>query len=195
MGEFRRIHWLLCLSIVLGAGCGSSPKSTAPTPTALERSKDLPSAAAQAESVTSIAAEPPDAPEPSASEPVKAAMSCRQTGPFKAEIQVVVRIAATYYVRAEADHGGKFTPLKIEAKLPPGVEFDGEWIFPKPEAECIQVYRSAVLLKRSLKLNSLQTSMPVTAVLRYQACNDELCWPPDKLELSATLISKAEAIR
>jgi hypothetical protein len=113
-----------------------------------------------------------------------------------AELLVAVRIARAHYLHAEADHGGTFTPLKIEATLPPGVEFVGNWIFPSPIAgrAGVPIYRDSVLLKRSLKITSLPPqTLNVSGVLRYQACNDELCWPPGRLELSAPLSIPREA--
>jgi hypothetical protein len=113
------------------------------------------------------------------------------------ELLVAVRVARAHYLHAEADHGGTFTPLKIEATLPPGVEFIGDWSFPAPETGRggLPVYRTSVLLKRTLRVTSPPVTPDVTGVLRYQACNDELCWPPGKLELSAPLPIHAEAIR
>ena len=135
--------------------------------------------------------------EPSPSEPVKAVMACRLANfspGTMAELLVAVRIAGTYYLHADADHGGTFTPLKVEATLPPGVEFVGDWSFPAPTKERgIDIYRTSVLLKRALKVTSAAADSKVTGVLRYQACNDELCWPPGKMELSAPLSIQAEA--
>ena len=111
-----------------------------------------------------------------------------------AELLVAVRVARAHYLHAEADHGGTFTPLRIEATLPPGVEFLGDWSFPAPKKERgIDIYRTSVPLKRTLKVTSAPADSKVTGVLRYQACNDELCWPPGKLELSAPLSIQAEA--
>jgi hypothetical protein len=137
----------------------------------------------------------PIVPDPTTSDPVKAIMACRTTGNATAELLVAIRISGLYYLHAEADHGGIFTPLKIEATLPPGVEFAGDWSFPTPEKERgIAVYRTSVLLKRSLRITTrTRDSTKVIGVLRYQACNDELCWPPGKLELSSPLPIQAEA--
>ena len=122
-------------------------------------------------------------------------MVYRPSGRSTAELLVVVRIARAHYLHAEADHGGTFTPLRIEASLPPGAEFDGDWDYPAPEAGRVPAYRNTVLLRRSLKMTSPTPSQDATGVLRYQACNDELCWPPGKLELSAPLAIQAEASR
>jgi hypothetical protein len=142
----------------------------------------------------------PSVPEPTPSEPVKAAMALRPTkiSPGMAgELLVAVRIARAHYLHAEADHGGTFTPLKIEATLPPGVEFVGDWSFPAPEKgrNGVPIYRTSVLLRRTVKFTSASQTLGATAMLRYQACNEELCWPPGKLVLSVPLPMQAEATR
>jgi Disulphide bond corrector protein DsbC len=185
---------VLCISLALFlplgylTGCGpehASLQATAP---------DQHKAPAPTVSTAPIPKPDPIAPEPSQSDPVKAVMECRTTSGNTAELLVAVRIAGTYYLHAEADHGGTFTPLKIEATLPPGVEFVGDWSFPAPTKERgIEVYRTSVLLKRALKITSATADSKVTGVLRYQACYDELCWPPGKLELSAPISIQAEA--
>ena len=136
--------------------------------------------------------------EPSPSAPVTASMACRPArvkGETTVELLVTVRIARAHYLHAEADHGGTFTPLGMEATLPAGIEFVGDWIFPPPEAgrAGVPVYRNSVLLRRSLRVAfpTLKT-LSVTGILRYQACNDELCWPPGKMELSAPLSIQTE---
>jgi hypothetical protein len=185
-----RVSWALVLP--LGHLTGYGPDHASPQATTSAQQK------APAPTLTAAPLPKPDpiAPEPSSNEPVKAVMECRTTGGDTAELLVAVRIAGTYYLHAEADYGGTFTPLKVEATLPPGVEFVGDWSFPAPKKERgIEIYRTSVLLKRTLKVTSATANPKVTGVLRYQACNDELCWPPGKLELSAQLSNQAEATR
>ena len=57
------------------------------------------------------------------------------------------------------------------------------------------IYRDTVLLRRPLKLISPPKEPTVSGVLRYQACNEELCWPPGKLELTARLSLQPEVTR
>lgn len=140
---------------------------------------------------------PPIVSDPSRSEPVKAAMVCRQTNRTTAELLVAVRIAGGYYLHAEADHGGRFVPLAFEATLPEGVDFAGDWVSPSPEKGSggIPIYRDTVLLRRPLKLISPSNELTVSGLLRYQACDEELCWPPGKLELTARLSPQPEVTR
>jgi hypothetical protein len=172
-----RTSWAL---VLLGQLTGCGPGQASPQVT-VHQTVLTPKPPTQAVTAPLIPKPDPVVPEPSPSEPVKAVMECRTE-----ELLVAVRIARAHYLHAEADHGGTFTPLKIEATLPPGVEFIGDWVFPEPQKERgIAIYRMNVLLKRKLKV--ISATAKVTGILRYQACNDELCWPPGKLELSAQL--------
>jgi hypothetical protein len=180
----------LALILPLGHLSGCGPEHASPQATAPDQHK----APTPTVSAAPIPEPDPIVPEPSQSDPVKAVMECRKKGGDTAELLVAVRIAGTYYLHADADHDGTFTPLKVEATLPPGVEFVGDWCSPAPTQERgIEVFRSSVLLKRTLKVISATADSKVTGVLRFQACNDELCWPPGKMELSAPLSIQAEA--
>jgi hypothetical protein len=197
-GLHHHNRWIASLLLGLGTGCGANPREipSEPSPAGLPQEQVV--APVQRQPITyapSDTFDPPAVPEPSPSEPVKAVMACRPSGPITAELLVAVRIARAHYLHAEADRGGTFTPLKIETTLPQGVEFDGDWNFPTPEVGRVPMYRTSVLLRRSLKITSPPLSREVTGVLRYQACNDELCWPPGKLELSAPLPIQGEATR
>jgi hypothetical protein len=189
----RHRRWMVLLLTGLGIGCGSGSGDSGPDqPGWLQEPVIVP---AQRPPVASGDSGLPDVPEPTPSDPVKAVMACRPSDRSGAELLVVVRIATAHYLHAEADHGGTFTPLKIDASLPPGVEFDGDWIYPAPEPGRVPAYRDTVLLRRPLKVISTSPTQKATGVLRYQACNNELCWPPGKLELSAPLALHSEASR
>ena len=197
-GAPRDSRWMVTLLVALGIGCGGGLRSGDSGPDQSGRPQEPVIARAQQPTVaraSSGASDLPDVPEPTPSDPVKAVMVYRPSGRSTAELLVVVRIARAHYLHAEADHGGTFTPLRIEASLPPGVEFDGDWDYPTPEAGRVPAYRNTVLLRRSLKMTYSTSPQNATGVLRYQACNDELCWPPGKLELSAPLAIQSEASR
>jgi hypothetical protein len=187
------LFWALILAMEILSGCGLDHAGSRAEPVVI--APDQQKMAAPTVISSPIPEPDPIVSDPSPSEPVKAVMACRTTGSATAEILVAIRISGSYYLHAEADHGGIFTPLKIEATLPPGIEFVGDWSFPTPEKERgIAVYRTSVLLKRSLRITTRTRDSPkVIGVLRYQACNDELCWPPGKLELSSPLPIQAEA--
>lgn len=131
-------------------------------------------------------------PDPSPSEPVKAVMEFRPgsvSAGAEGELVVSIRIARAHYLHAKADPGGKFTPLGIEVELPSGIAGTRDWQFPPPETgrTGAPVYRERVLLRRPLRVKSSAAarSLVITGKLRYQACTEDLCWPPRTLELSA----------
>jgi hypothetical protein len=200
-GYHRHSRWIASLLIGLGTGCGANTREipSEPSPAGLPQEQVV--APIQRQPITyapSDALDPPAVPEPSPSEPVRAVMACRPSGRVTAELLVAVRIARAHYLHAEADHGGTFTPLGMEATLPAGIEFAGDWAFPPAEAgrAGVAVYRNFVLLRRSLRVASPPPkTLTVTGVLRYQACNDELCWPPGKMELSAPISIRTEGAR
>jgi len=119
-------------------------------------------------------------------------MTVRAGEPGPPELRVSVRIARAHYLHADAGDGGKFAPLAIEAELPAGVSAVGDWSFPPPEdaGGGKPVYRDAVLLRLPLAVapDASPGTRTVVATLRCQACNEELCWPPSKLDLSAPLV-------
>ena len=134
-------------------------------------------------------------PEPSRSEPVKAAMRIHPASVSAGgtvEILVAIRVARAHYLHATSGSGDKFTPLGIDVTLPAGVEAIKEWEFPAPKTgrSGAPEYRDALLLKRLLTVSSTlpPQTMLFDGVLRYQACTDELCWPPGRMKLSAPLL-------
>jgi hypothetical protein len=194
----RHCRWMVALPVAFGVGCSGSPGSGGSGPDQAGPPQQPVIAPVQEPAVaraSSDVSDLPGVPEPTPSDPVKAVMVCRPSGRSTAELLVVIRIARAHYLHAEADHGGTFTPLRIEASLPPGAEFDGEWDYPAPEAGRVPAYRNTVLLRRSVKMTTPTPSQNATGVLRYQACNDELCWPRGKLELSAPLAIQTGAPR
>jgi DsbC/DsbD-like thiol-disulfide interchange protein len=132
---------------------------------------------------------------PSPDEPVKVAMQFRPAiaAPGDVvELIVLARIADAHYLHAAGSSGQPFEPVAITSLLPDEVESLGDWQLPAP----IKVhgasagYRDSMQLKRSLRVrsNAKHQTLRLTAELKYQACNDELCWPPTMTKLSASLI-------
>ncbi len=108
-----------------------------------------------------------------------------------AELLVSVRIAPAHYVHAVNNPGEPWVPLAMNVSLPDGVEFAEDWQLPTPEkghGDAL-VYRNSVMLRRALRVGakSAARDVRVSGKLRYQACNDELCWPTRTMVLSAPL--------
>jgi hypothetical protein len=139
------------------------------------------------------------APDPSPDEPVTATMKFRpESLPAgeATEILVSVRIATAHYIHAAKNSDEPWVPLAMNVSLPDGVEFLGDWQMPTPEkghGDAL-VYRNSVLLRRALRIGpkSAPRDLRVSGKLRYQACNDELCWPTRTMELSAPLFIREQ---
>lgn len=132
---------------------------------------------------------------PSPSDPISAAMKIRPeklAAGETAEILVYARIAAGHYVYAANNSTGVFAPTTVKVTLPSDVEALGDWQFPAPEWRNGDafVYRNSFLARRSIKVlaGAAPRTETIAGELHYQACNDELCWPPDKADMRATLV-------
>ena len=141
----------------------------------------------------------PSLPEPSPSEPVKAAMTVRPENVSAgdvAELLVYLRIAKAHYLHAPAKSSGYAIAVTMDAVLPDGVEAAGDWIFPPPlkgQGDSL-IYRDSLILRRAIRVSSRaapQTLM-LTGSLRFQACTDELCWPPALIQVSAPLVIQSK---
>jgi DsbC/DsbD-like thiol-disulfide interchange protein len=188
-----------CLFVMLAgylSGCGIGSQATAPRSGQAEPPRpetvtydQKPSAIPEPET------EDVFVPEPSPSEPVKAAMKIRPASVSAGgtvEILVAIRVAGAHYLHAARGPGDKFIPLGIDVTLPAGVEATKEWEFPVPTTGRAGApeYRDSILLKRSLNVSSSlpPQTMVFNGELRYQACTDELCWPAGRMKLSAPLL-------
>ncbi|HEY1785660.1 MAG TPA: hypothetical protein VGG30_08935 [Pirellulales bacterium] len=139
---------------------------------------------------------------PSSDQPVAAAMKIRPESAAAGstvEILVYARIAPMHYLHAAGDAGEPFTSVAMEIALPKEVEPIGDWQLPTPEIGKgnAPVYRDAILLRRWLKILSgtPPQTLQIAGELRYQACTEELCWPPRKIALSVPLVIRSKPPR
>ena len=132
--------------------------------------------------------------EPSRIEPVTAAMKVdRETvrAGESFEVLVRVRIAAGHHIYSSNTLGGPFTPTTLDLILPADLEPVGKWGAPRPTTTKTgeRIYSDSILFRRSLKvrLNTPPGPLSIKGELRYQACNEELCWPPGKIGVSTSV--------
>jgi len=132
--------------------------------------------------------------EPSAHQPVKIVMKTDRTEASPGDtFQVVVRvrIAEGYQIYAAAPKSKSFTGTSVSLVLPSGIEAVSDWTAPAAvqARDGELVYTNSVTYSRSFKLGAAAASGPILLKgdIRYQACNDQLCWPPKTIPLSATL--------
>jgi hypothetical protein len=132
--------------------------------------------------------------EPSAHDPVTVALA---TDPAQVKpggiFQVLLRarVADGYHIYAATPRSKTFTGTSISLKLPDGVESVSNWSTPAAisASDGELIFTNSVTFSRSLKVNAEAASGPLsfTGELRFQACNDQLCWPPKTIPFSATL--------
>ena len=131
---------------------------------------------------------------PSDSEPVTAVMQAipSQVAPGGTfELTVRVAIASAHHVYARVPDGSPFTATALTLRLPPGVEALGDWSCSEPARSPSGelVYTGSAWFRRRFRVVSgPPRGMPgIEAGLSYQACTEELCWPPRVLPLTAFL--------
>lgn len=146
------------------------------------------------EAVRSITVVFPEPATPSASEPVTAVMQAVPAeipagGTF--ELFVRAAIASAHHVYARVPEDSPFQAAVLELNLPPGLEALDDW----SRSEPVQrrpgewVYTGSAWFRRRLRVVAPPPDGVVTirGLLHFQACNEELCWPPGVLPLSVSL--------
>jgi len=133
-------------------------------------------------------------PEPSGVEPVTAAMGINRLKVQAGEsfdVLVRVRIAGGYHIYAPAAGSSPFTRAVVRLDLPGPLEAEGEWIMPRPTVTKSgeSIYTDSVLFRRRIKvrLNAPNEPVSIKGELLCQACDAELCRPPGKIPLSASV--------
>lgn len=134
------------------------------------------------------------APEPTRAEPVMAAMesSAESVAPgAKFEVRVQARIFSGFHIYGMDPKVSPFIPTALKLTLPDGLVADGDWKGPSPEhdKDGVEIYTGAAVFRKALKANA--TAAPkkysLGVELEYEVCNNEMCYPPKKVELQATV--------
>lgn len=107
------------------------------------------------------------------------------------ELRVSVKIASAHHIYASNALGSPFVPATLNVALPDGVEDLGTWTGPEPKRSRggEYIYTDTVEFRRSFKLqtNVPPGSMSIRGEFHFQACTDELCWPPRTIPLATSL--------
>lgn len=100
-----------------------------------------------------------------------------------------ISIAPGWHINAVQPRAPFLIPTELRLDTPPGVVVEVTW--PAPEQitlplsqEPLELYRGELEVRLLLSGEEGLTSGTLSAVLRYQACNDEVCVPPAELRLS-----------
>jgi hypothetical protein len=106
---------------------------------------------------------------------------------------VKARVAEGHHIYALEDSGSKNLPTTLEAKpSAPGLTSDGPWRGPVPKLEDngSRIYTGELFFRQVLLVDSSRArpgSYNVPVQLRFQVCNEALCWPPETISLETTL--------
>ena len=102
---------------------------------------------------------------------------------------VKVRIAAGHHVYALEDSGCSNLPTSLDAALCGVLTPDGPWRGPDPKVhdDGSRTLAGEVLFKRRFLVESGASGKihKLPATLRFQVCNEALCWPPEIISLDA----------
>ena len=111
------------------------------------------------------------------------------------QIAVIVNIAPTWHINAHKPLEDIYIPTELALEPQEGISF-GEVIYPKPivktlsfSSEKMALYEERIVLGLSAKVDQdiLSGEKTLKALLRYQACNDELCLIPTDMEITIPL--------
>jgi len=151
---------ICCLLLFTTAGPATSP-STKPAPKAEIPTPDRP--------VTAAISIEPDAPRPDSD----------------VELRILVRIAPGHWLYAHTDSKSPFTPIRFKIKSSPTVRETGAVEPPTPDSR--GHFTGDVEFRQRLHLspNITPGKHALTCELTYQACNPDLCWPPQTIQLKA----------
>ncbi|MBN9691790.1 MAG: hypothetical protein J0M24_16235 [Verrucomicrobia bacterium] len=98
------------------------------------------------------------------------------------EVQVIVELAAGYHIYATQGVRGPFTPTALEFTFPEEVESLGTWGAPEPKRDPSgePSYWGKAVFSRLLRVrtNVPPGALSIKGKFQYQACTEELCWPP-----------------
>ena len=107
------------------------------------------------------------------------------------EILVHVRIAGGYHIYGTGSVAGPFQPTTLTLDLPQELKPAGDWIVPQPTVTRSgeKIYTDSLLFRRRLqvRLNAPKKLLSIKGEVQFQACEEELCRPPVKVALSASV--------
>lgn len=108
------------------------------------------------------------------------------------ELRLSVTVGKDWHLYGRTGGGSGQAALKIKAEQPAGIEFVGDWVWPKPETSYegreIEVYTGAHLFTRKFRvLSKTAGDHKIRVTVSYQACTHEVCGPPEEETLTATL--------
>ena len=133
-------------------------------------------------------------PDPEASKPVTAVLAVvpEKVAPgTTATLLVKVRILPLHHIYALNKSGSENTPTTLKLQLPKGVALKGAWkaAEAKKAKDKSRIYESEVVFRGTLSVTkaAVPGKHTMKCEMEYQVCNEELCWPPAKLDLATEI--------
>ena len=117
------------------------------------------------------------------------------------QLAVVMKIRNGFHVNAHQASADYLIPTTVTPELPIGFKA-GEIIYPRGELHTftftkipLNVYQDKVVLRIPLTAQSDAPTgtLHIPLKLRYQACNNEVCLPPVKVDVDATVTVAANS--
>ena len=191
------IRGLSLTALLIGIGCDSAERRVPLSSHTLHENSDASSG--QSLSQYSAPTESPIANSepsitvelPTPDKPVTAAMFCEnasdKTDPVTLKVWIKVLIARGHYIYAPSDAGGPFRTLSVNLKTPSTATNEEDWQFPSSNAmNGHAVYYDSVVMHRQLRLSD-ETVSELDATVQFQVCNEDVCYPPAKLQLTSSI--------
>ena len=105
------------------------------------------------------------------------------------QVSLLISIAPGWHINSVQPDVPFLIPTELQLDAPPGVKVEVAW--PAPERvslplsqEPLELYQGDLEVSLTLFGEEGLAAGTLSAVLRYQACNDEVCVPPVELQLS-----------
>jgi DsbC/DsbD-like thiol-disulfide interchange protein len=117
------------------------------------------------------------------------------------QLAVVLKIRNGFHVNAHQASADYLIPTTVTPELPAGFKA-GEVVYPKGELHTftftkipLNVYQDKVILRIPLTAEpgAPTGTQHIPLKLRYQACNNEVCLPPVKVDVDATVKLAADS--
>lgn len=108
-----------------------------------------------------------------------------QYGGWKVTLVISAKVKEDWHFYSATEDNGTNIPTKIEVELPDGCEFVGDWKY--PDSESIHLGDGATF-RRVIRLGKQPADqIDVKGSVRFQACTDQKCLPPQTLEFALPL--------
>jgi hypothetical protein len=134
------------------------------------------------------------APNPEASKPVTAALGIvpeKIVAGKTATLLIKVRILALHHIYALNKSGSENTPTSFQLQLPKGMKLNANWKAPEPKKGKgkSRIYEEEVIFEAPVLVGEKVSAgkHTIKCEMAYQVCDEELCWPPAKLNLAAEI--------